>query len=72
MSVDYLRTNCLARVPWKDTMPSFTRNEKYYSAVINYDSRSGSFTSQDCCSDKEAAHEAVVDYCEWVATKLVW
>jgi len=28
----------------------------------------GLFTSQDCCSGKEVAHEAVVNYREWAAT----
>jgi hypothetical protein len=27
------------------------------------------FTSQDCCSGKEVAHEAVVYYREWATTK---
>jgi hypothetical protein len=27
------------------------------------------FTGQDCCSDEEVAHEAVVVYREWVTTK---
>ncbi len=29
----------------------------------------GLFTSRDCCSGKAAAHEAVVNYREWAATK---
>jgi len=29
----------------------------------------GLFTSQDCCSGEEVAHEAVVKYREWAATK---
>ena len=29
----------------------------------------GLFTSRDCCSGEAAAHEAVVNYCEWAATK---
>jgi hypothetical protein len=30
------------------------------------------FTSRGCCSDKEAAHEAVDIYREWAATKSMW
>ncbi len=33
---------------------------------------SGLFTSQDCCSGEEVAHEAVVYYREWAATKPMW
>jgi len=29
----------------------------------------GLFTSRDCCSGEAAAHEAVVNYREWAATK---
>ena len=29
----------------------------------------GLFTSQDYCSGEEVAHEAVVNYREWAATK---
>jgi hypothetical protein len=29
----------------------------------------GLFTSRGCCSGKEVAHEAVVNYREWAATK---
>jgi hypothetical protein len=29
----------------------------------------GLFTGQGCCSGKAAAHEAVVNYREWAATK---
>ncbi len=29
----------------------------------------GLFTSRDCCSGEAEAHEAVVVYCEWAATK---
>ena len=32
----------------------------------------GLFTGRDCCSDKEAAHEAVVNYCKWAAMKSMW
>ena len=40
-------------------------NEKPCPAVYIRDSWSKSFTSQDRCSDKEAAYEAVVSYREW-------
>ena len=30
------------------------------------------FTSQDCCSDEEVAHEAVLKYREWAAMKSMW
>jgi len=39
------------------------------SAVFINNSEPGLFTSRDCCSGKEVAHEAVVNYCEWVTTK---
>ncbi|MCK4644997.1 MAG: hypothetical protein KAU46_01980, partial [Candidatus Aminicenantes bacterium] len=29
----------------------------------------GLFTSRYCCSGEAAAHEAVVNYCEWAARK---
>jgi len=32
----------------------------------------GLFTSQDCYSGEEVAHEAVVNYREWATMKLMW
>ena len=36
---------------------------------VNHDP--GLFMRLDCCSGKEVAHAAVVNYCKWATTKLM-
>ncbi len=41
---------------------------KFQELTLNF-CKPGLFTSRDCRSGEAAAHEAVVNYCEWAATK---